>query len=217
MKLNAVIKITSMATIIATIAIGCKKEGVTRDSLVTDGFRTQDAVASSPLSQIVMSEKLEIPAAIELPVRFPGNYKRVATYYAEGVQKYRARQKAGSDPATYEWVFVAPQADLYNASNKKIGTHSAGPTWQLFGGQDSIHAQHLSPPHTAPSPDAASIDWLLLMPKAGTTPTGIFKDVIFIQRIATSGGKAPARLPVSATETVEVDYTAVYRFTKANP
>jgi Protein of unknown function (DUF3455) len=203
MKLNAVINTVLISSLMMTIAAGCKKE--------------EGPIGDSPLFHIVMSEKLEIPAAIDLPVKTPGNYKRVATYYAEGVQKYRAQQKAGSDPATYEWVFVAPQADLYDASNRKIGTHSAGPTWQLFGGKDSIHAQQFSPPRTAPSPDATSIDWLLLMPKVGTMPTGIFKDVIFIQRIATKGGKAPAKLPVSANETVEVKYTAVYRFTKSNP
>ena len=203
MKLNPVINIVLISAVLLTIATGCKKQ--------------EGPIADSPLFHIAMSEKLEIPAAIGLPVKLPGKYKRVATYFAEGVQKYKAQQKAGSDPATYEWVFVAPQADLYDASNKKIGTHSAGPTWQLFGGKDSIHAQHLSPPRTAPSPDPASIDWLLLVPKNATTPTGIFKDVVFIQRIATKGGKAPSKQPSSATETVDVKYTAIYRFTKSNP
>ncbi|HEX7844800.1 MAG TPA: DUF3455 domain-containing protein, partial [Chitinophagaceae bacterium] len=82
---------------------------------------------------------------------------------------------------------------------------------------DSIFAQQFSPARTAPSPDAGSIDWLLLKPKAGTTPTGIFADVDYIQRIATKGGKAPLTAPASINETVDVKYKTVYRFTKINP
>jgi hypothetical protein len=54
------------------------------------------------------------------------------------------------------------------------------------------------------------------MPKIGKAPTGIFADVSYIQRIATKGGKAPATAPVSASDTIDVHYTAVYRFTKKN-
>lgn len=178
--------------------------------------RDIDTNPDSPKHQIDKSEKLTIPEEIELPGKVPAGYTRVATYFAEGVQKYKAQQKPGSDPATFQWVFVSPQADLYNGTNKKVGVHSAGPSWKLFAGPDSILAQQFSPPKAAASPEAGSIDWLLLLPKSGTIPTGIFKNVAYIQRIATHGGKAPARLPVSATETVEIKYTAVYRFTKTN-
>jgi len=167
-----------------------------------------------PAYYITKSEKLELPAAIELPANEMG-YTRVATYYADGVQKYKAQPIPGSDPVMYQWVFVAPQADLYDKTNKKVGTHAAGPHWELSP-MDSIFAQHFAPPRTAPSPDVNSIDWLLLKPKTGTTPTGIFADVDFIHRIATTGGKAPSQPPVYAGETVEVPYTAVYRFTKIN-
>lgn len=170
---------------------------------------------NSPASQIAESEKLVIPAAVDLPVKSPNGNVRVATFFAEGVQKYKSQLKAGSNPQTFEWVFVAPQANLYNAKNEKVGTHSVGPAWQLSGSiTDSIYGQQFSPPKSAPSPDPNSIDWLLLMPKTGTVPTGIFSNVSYIQRIATNGGKAPATLPKSADETVDVKYTAVYRFTK---
>jgi Protein of unknown function (DUF3455) len=168
---------------------------------------------NSPAYRISESEKLLIPAAVALPENLPGGNSRVATFYAEGVQKYKAQIKAGSNPVSYEWVFVAPQATLYDATNKPIGTHGAGPQ---LSANDSVFAQHFSPAKTAPSPDAISIDWLLLMPKAGKTPTGIFANVAYIQRIATEDGKAPAVLPSSDTETAEVKYTAIYRFTKKN-
>jgi len=177
----------------------------------------KEILYNSPAQHISESEKLTIPASIELPSNLPGGNTRVATFFAEGVQKYKARQKAGSDPAVYEWVFVAPAASLYDAANTKVGTHSAGPTWQLSGSTtDSIYAQQFAPPKTATSPDQSGIDWLLLMPKIGKTPTGIFTDVSYIQRIATKGGKAPTTAPVSASDTIDVYYTAVYRFTKKN-
>jgi Protein of unknown function (DUF3455) len=169
---------------------------------------------NSPAYHIQESEKLQIPATIELPANSPDGNSRVATYYAEGVQKYKAQPKAGS-PGSYEWVFVAPEAKLYDITNAKLGTHSAGPTWQLSA-MDSIYAQHFAPAKTAPSSDPSSIDWLQLMPKAGKVPTGVFANVSYIQRIATKGGKAPVALPVAAGETVDVPYTAIYRFTKKN-
>ena len=168
-----------------------------------------------PARYIAESEKLVIPAAVDLPSTHPGGYTRVATFFAVGVQKYKAQEKAGSNPVTYEWVLVAPDAKLFDATNAKVGTHTAGPNWEVSA-MDSIFGQHFSPPRTAPSPDPTSVDWLLLMPKAGKTPTGIFANVAYIQRIATNGGKAPSKLPKRADETVDVKYTAVYRFTKKN-
>lgn len=169
----------------------------------------------SPSFYIAESEKLIIPASVDLPLNASG-YTRVSTLYAEGVQKYKAQQKAGSNPVSYEWVFVAPQADLFDAQNQKVGTHGAGPFWQLSAA-DSIFAQAFNPPKTSPSPDGKSIDWLLLMTKVGKTPTGKFSGVSYIQRIATTGGRPPAILPLTANETADVPYTAIYRFSKKNP
>ena len=175
----------------------------------------EDDVDHTPAWHISQSEKLSIPTAVEIPANHPDGNTRVATYYAEGVQKYKAQQKPGSSPATYEWVFVAPDALLYDITNKKKGTHGAGPFWSVSVA-DSIFGQHFTPVRSAPAHDALSVDWLLLMPKNGTTPTGIFSNVDYIQRIATVGGKAPSQLPVNSTQTIEVKYTAIYRFTKKN-
>jgi len=165
----------------------------------------------SPGFHISESEKLVVPVEVGLP---NSENTRVATFYATGVQIYNARQKPDSDPAEYEWVFVSPSATLFNDKNEQVGTHFAGPSWQLESG-DRINGQQFTPARVK-NMASSSIDWLLLMPKVGSTPTGIFEDVIYIQRIATTGGKAPATPPTSASETIGVDYTAVYRFTKGN-
>lgn len=170
---------------------------------------------STPAFHISESEKLNIPAAISLPDNSPAGNSRVATFYAVGVQKYKAQEIPGSNPVAYQWVFVAPQADLFDATNNQVGTHSAGPDWQLSAA-DSMFAQSFTPPRTAPSDDPNSIDWLLLMPKVGKSPTGFFANVSYVQRVATNGGKAPATPPTDVTDVIDVPYTAVYRFSKQN-
>lgn len=191
-----------IAVLPATFIVSCS-----RDKELID--------TTSPAYYIAESEKLLIPAAIDLPPAPNGN-TRIATYYAEGVQKYKAQPKTGSTPITYEWAFVGPQADLYDATNKKIGTHGAGPFWQLSA-TDSIFAQPFTPAKNSPGDAPQTIDWLLLMTRQGKTPTGVFADVTYIQRIATKGGKAPVNPPTTATETADVSYTAIYRFTRRNP
>ena len=205
--------------VITVFFIACKRDAVINPmngrSRPAANSSSLEANGNSAAAQIAASENLTIPVSVSIPENSPNGNTRVATYYAVGVQKYKARIKAGSDPVTYEWVFVAPDADLYDISNVKVGVHGAGPFWSIST-LDSIFAQHFTPARTAPGEDPESIDWLLLMPKMGTIPTGIFTDVDYIQRIATKGGKAPLVAPSSLTQTAEVKYKAVYRFTKIN-
>ncbi len=215
-------KYVLIAVMISGAFTACKRDAVisiTDNAIAmqsnSSGDNSLEASGNSAAAHIAASENLFIPVAVAVPENLPNGNTRVATYYAVGVQKYKARIKAGSDPVSYEWVFVAPQADLYNITNVKIGTHGAGPFWEISPA-DSIFAQQFSPARNAPSPDPESIDWLLLMPKIGTTPTGIFAGVDYIQRIATKGGKAPLTPPTSLTQTVDVKYKTVYRFTKIN-
>ena len=169
-----------------------------------------------PAYQIAKSETLIMPDAVKLPLNAPKGNTRVLTLFAVGVQKYKAVAKGGSDPVVLEWAFVAPQAELYDKHNNKVGTHTAGPTWQLSA-NDSIYAQHFSPPQTSPSPDGnTNIDWLLLKTKEGKTATGVFAEVDYIQRIVTKGGKAPSAPPSFLGATADVHYTAIYRFSKIN-
>jgi hypothetical protein len=217
MQLNRNSTSIFISALIASAFIGCKREIINPSpaTFIAAAELTHSSESNTAAAHIAASEKLIIPAAIEVPANLPGGNTRVATFYATGVQKYKAREKAGSNPLAYEWIFVAPQADLYDVTNAKVGTHGAGPFWQISP-SDSIFGQQFTPAKTGPSPDPESIDWLLLMPKTGTTPTGIFADVAYIQRIATKGGKAPTTPPTNANETVEVKYKAVYRFTKKN-
>jgi len=198
------VRVLSVSIFFCIAVIACRRY----DDTVVD--------ENSPALRIAKSENLVVPDAVKLPFNAPAGNSRVFTFFADGVQKYKAEEIPDSNPIAYRWVFVAPQADLYDATNKKVGTHSQGPTWQLSA-LDSIYGQAFDPPRTAPASDAGSIDWLLLMPKTDHAPTGVFADVDYVQRLDTKGGKAPATPPTSATDNVSVPYTAIYRFSKINP
>ena len=45
---------------------------------------------------------------------------------ADGVQIYACEAKGQG----FEWVFKAPEANLFSAQNLQVGTHFAGPTWK---------------------------------------------------------------------------------------
>jgi hypothetical protein len=214
------LKFLFFAAMLSATFTACNKNSVylgAENEIKANSFSSSslEANGNSPAAHIAASENLDMPAAIAVPENLPHGNTRVATFYAVGVQKYKARIKTGSDPVTYEWLLVAPDAELYDVTNARVGTHGAGPFWSTLP-SDSIFAQHFSPARTSPSPDPESVDWLLLMPKTGTTPTGIFAEVDYIQRIATKGGKAPLTPPTNINETVDVKYKTVYRFTKIN-
>ena len=204
MKNVLLLKVLAVSILFCITANSCRRYD---DNLVDE---------NSPAFRIAKSENLVVPDAVKLPINSPEGNSRVFTFFADGVQKYKAEEIPDSNPVAYRWVFVAPQADLYDATNNKVGTHSQGPTWQLSA-LDSIYGQAFDPPRTAPGSDAGSIDWLLLMPNIDRAPIGVFADVDYVQRLDTKGGKAPATPPTSATESISVPYTAIYRFSKRNP
>jgi len=139
----------------------------------------------------------------------PGATEAVAvTARAKGVQIYECREKK-TESAGYEWAFVAPEADLFDASGNKIGRHYAGPRWEATDGSKILGTVKAR----ADAPTANAIPWLLLTAKSDG-PAGSFGKVTSIQRVNTAGGVAPATGCSAATAgaTARVDYTADYYF-----
>ena len=219
MQKNYFGKLFLLSAFVSVVLTACKRDNSLYETSLEEQlwngeqFMGNSLHNGSPVQQIAASDQLVIPEIVDLPAEPGVSYTRVATYFAKGVQKYKAQIKAGSNPVTYQWVLAGPDAKLYDATNQKVGSHGFGPHWEISPA-DSIFAQHFSPQRTSPSPEPNTVPWLLLMPKAGTTPTGIFADVDYIQRIATQGGTAPTTPPASIDETTDVKYTAIYRFTK---
>lgn len=105
------------------------------------------------------------------------------TLAAQGVQIHECRAIPGAAPA---WVFVAPEADLFDADGRRIGHHGAGPSWQHEDGSGFVGTVRAR--MDAPRPGA--IPWLLLSAKA-QGPDGVFAHVSSVQRVNTVGGLAP--------------------------
>jgi hypothetical protein len=127
--------------------------------------------------------------------------------HAVGVQIYRCDLPSGS------WSLVAPRADLYGENGKLLGTHFGGPTWQARDGSYVVGRKVAEA-----TVDPTAIDWLLVeaRPSSADPDGGRLSATTFIQRVATTGGRAPAASQCDeADERVEVPYTADYVFWKA--
>jgi len=127
---------------------------------------------------------------------------------AKGVQIYECRAKK-DDATQYEWVFKAPEADLFDARGKKIGRHYGGPTWESSDGSKVVGEVK----GREPSTDANAAPWLLLSAKKHEG-NGVFSRVSSIQRLETIGGKASAGGcdQSSMGKELRVPYRAVYYF-----
>jgi len=127
---------------------------------------------------------------------------------ARGVQIYQCRAaKDGS--GGYQWAFVAPEADLFDAGGNRIGRHYAGPRWESTDGSRILGAvkEH------ADAPAADAIPWLLLTAKS-VGSEGALSKVTSVQRVRTVGGMAPkvGCSRAAAGTSVRVPYTADYYF-----
>jgi hypothetical protein len=162
--------------------------------LVVAGFLNAKAQVSSP----------KVPNALNLP----DARVLLLKAHGDGVQIYDCKSSADA-AGHFKWILKAPEADLIDDKGKKIGKHYGGPTWE--SNDDSKVVGELQQHVDAPSADA--IPWLLLKAKSNEG-TGIFKDVSYIQRLETEGGKTPAAGCDAAHggAEVRVHYTANYYF-----
>ena len=162
------------------------------------------------LSLVAGCTTSQTPTSVDVPAKLrPGANESLALIVpAKGVQIYECRAK--KDRADqYEWTFVAPEADLFDARGAKIGKHYAGPHWESTDGSKILGA--VKERADAPRPDA--IPWLLLTSKSDG-PAGSFSRVTSVQRVNTVGGIAPAAgCSQSNAGTVgRISYTADYYF-----
>ena len=152
---------------------------------------------------------LLVPENLRTPATEVLSLKAAAT----GVQIYECN--ASKDESTrFEWIFKAPEADLFDIAGNKIGKHYAGPTWESNDGSKVVG--EVKARDNGPDPNA--IPWLLLSAKS-TSGTGVFSQVKSIQRVNTVGGIAPAETcsQAQAGKVARVDYKATYYFYVAKP
>jgi hypothetical protein len=160
------------------------------------GVVANTCVAGTPATPTV-PERLQVPLNEELALQVR----------AAGSQIYMC--VAIPDSSRFEWALKAPEADLIDSEGNKIGTHYAGPTWELTDGSKvggRIVARADAPDHTA-------IPWLLL-DATSNAGTGRLAGVSSIQRVDTTGGAPPGQ-PCDLghlNAEVRVPYEATYVF-----
>src|SRR5437773_10638752 len=149
-------------------------------------------VGTNPL----VPENLKVPAGQTLSLVSP----------ATGVQIYEC---GATKTERFEWVFRAPEADLFDAAGKKIGEHYAGPTWESNDGSKAVGEVKARDD----GPDVNAIPWLLLSAKS-TSGVGVLGQTVSVQRVQTVGGQAPVGgcSPAQAGKEVRVPYSAAYYF-----
>jgi hypothetical protein len=132
---------------------------------------------------------------------------------AKGVQIYECRARK-DQVGGYEWAFVAPEADLFDARGNRIGRHYAGPHWESTDGSKILGTVKAR----VDAPVADAIPWLLLGAKS-VGPPGSFSNVTSIQRVDTVGGVAPRDgcSQAAAGTPARIDYTADYHFFTTKP
>ena len=151
------------------------------------------------------------PARPEVPkeIAVPPGHKLLARLEAKGVQIYKAVE---AKPGQLEWVLEAPLADLFDDKGRKAGCHYEGPSWEATDGSKVVRdrsAEVKSAPAPSPKED---VPWLLVKVKAAEGQAGTFSPAVYVQRLQTAGGKAPAQAPKRVGTKVGVAYKAVYYF-----
>jgi hypothetical protein len=152
------------------------------------------------------------PAAPTVPgaIAVEDGNKLFLVAHAVGVQKYPCVPTSNG----HAWGPSTPQADLYADNGKLIGSHFAGPSWQLQDGSTILGQRK-----DGVTVDPTAIPWLLLTAKSPTAGGDGDRLVAttFIQRILTTGGLPPAAAECSAATVGNVEavpYTADYLFWK---
>lgn len=151
--------------------------------------------------------KTAAPATAPAALQASESERAAFTWSAIGTQNYECRV---NDKGGWAWVFVAPEADLFNDKKEKVGTHGAGPFWAGLDGSRTLGTVKARADGSAPS----DIPLLLLSARSAGT-AGKLASVSSVQRLNTAGGNAPAQGCASqadAGKRIKQGYTADYVF-----
>lgn len=190
-------KSTFLIITLLIAAVACKKDKQWIDP---------NSIATAIL--FTKNDTLHVPATIAVPNTDSFSFALVG----KGYQKYTGTVTIVPGSPIYGWNYTGVQADLYNKNNQKIGTHFSGPNWQV--GTDTLKGVNKKEANLI---DENNIDWLRFDAMKGgvNIPSGMFKNVTYVQRVLTIGGQ-PTSLrnpgPADVNQVDSVAYMAVYRF-----
>jgi hypothetical protein len=162
------------------------------------------------LVHVAVAAALSTTAAVAAPADEASTMpsSRAATLLdvmADGVQIYACE----ATERGLEWVFKAPEANLFDTSGRQVGIHFGGPTWKLQDGS-LVVGEVVS---RSDAPRAGAIPWLLLRAKSHGGG-GVLSAVTHVRRTNTQGGVAPRDGcdPRHVSEEARMRYSATYEF-----
>jgi Protein of unknown function (DUF3455) len=150
-------------------------------------------------------------AALPEAVKVPAGHKVALESVGVGEITYECREKSAA-AGQFEWVFVGPSAVLKDRAGKAIGSYYGPPaTWASMDGSKLTGTQ------VAVAPSAAGNIPLQLVKANPATGQGAMSGVMYVQRVDTRGGVAPASACGMDTKGKKeiVKYQADYIFWKA--
>jgi hypothetical protein len=195
--------IGSLVTLTCGFLVGCGG-----DATPPPATPASTSAGSTPTGAPAGATALAAPTVPDA-IKTPAGQTPLLKADAKGFQVYVCKAKADNASA-FEWSLKAPDAELLDEHGQKMGKHYGGPTWEANDGSKVVAQKKAQ----ADAPDAAkAIPWLLLEVKS-SEGKGAMAGVQSIQRVATSGGKAPADGCDSGHSGAEtrVPYTATYYF-----
>jgi hypothetical protein len=172
------------------------------------GSRGGPAGSASQPWQVAPSGELARPMMPDHSLDPPANQVPVLIAYGQGVQRYVCKEKEQAK-GSFEWTLKEPQAKLSDTNGREIGSHSAGPSWQLADGSKAVKKKLVA---SVPALASDAVAWLLL--EIESTGKGALAGTQYVQRVDTVGGAAPASGCDAAHSgaTQDVDYRATYVF-----
>jgi hypothetical protein len=160
---------------------------------------------------------LALPAAAAIPepgdlapgLRAPANEEAAFMLSGDGVYVYECRQSL-LDPNAYGWVFVVPDATLYDGA-RSVARHATVGVFEALTDRSSLSGVV----RASQAAGAANLPWLSMRAQP-LSSDGVFAGVTSIQRVNTSGGMAPTSGcgPTNVGGSTRVAYQADYYFYK---
>jgi hypothetical protein len=158
-----------------------------------------------------MSAPMYSQASLPVAVQVPAGHKVALETVGAGDITYQCNPKKDM-AGQFEWVFVGPDAKLNDRSGKQVGKYYGPPaTWESMDGSKITGMQ------VAVAPSSAGNIPLQLVKANPAMGAGAMTGVTYIQRVATSGGVAPATVCDAGSSGSKqiVRYQADYIFYKA--
>lgn len=142
-------------------------------------------------------------------IKVPEGHEAVLRLRAQGAQLFRCERLGLGSKWSYGWIYRQPEADLFDATGRFVGSHGANFTFEHNDGSLLV-GRVLGHDEAARTED---LPWLLLATRAHGQ--GAFAKVDYVQRVNTRGGMPPQRCsPNEQNQLLRVGFSADFIFYK---